>query len=210
MMSRNESRKPDRSSSSSEGGRSLRKLKRRCEDADATTNSAIPVPPLDGEAGTNKSSVWGRRSSKRQPSSTGSFCSVRSRTGPAARDPEHSALIAAAASELEVDARRSQQKRRVHEVPASPTEEPPEDSTTKARLPLAGRLLPGNPVNAGGAPSTSRGTAESSQAFTRGRQPADGIASTQFKGARRLAAAKLPWKRRQRTPESVARKGNCE
>ncbi|KAL1480516.1 hypothetical protein MTO96_034708, partial [Rhipicephalus appendiculatus] len=132
-MRRNESGKPDRSSSSSEEGRSLRKLKRRCEDADATTNSAIPVPPLDGEAGTNKSGVWGRRSSKRHPSSTGSFYSVRSRTAPAARDPEHSALIAAAASELEVDARRSQQKRRVHEVPASPTEEPPEDSTTKAR-----------------------------------------------------------------------------
>ncbi|KAL3248941.1 hypothetical protein MRX96_056273 [Rhipicephalus microplus] len=175
-MRRNESRKPDKSSSSSEGGHSLRKLKQR---GDAATDPAVPVPPLDNKAGSNKSSVYERRSSKRRPSSTGSFCSVRSRIAPVAQDLEHSALIAAAASELEVDARRSLLKRRVREAPGSPTEEPSEDSTTKDRLSKAGALLPDDPAKAGAAPSTSSGTAESSQAATRSQHPPDGIASTQ-------------------------------
>ncbi|KAH8010164.1 hypothetical protein HPB51_025599 [Rhipicephalus microplus] len=206
-MRRNESRKPDKSSSSSEGGHSLRKLKQR---GDAATDPAVPVPPLDNKAGSNKSSVYERRSSKRRPSSTGSFCSVRSRIAPVAQDLEHSALIAAAASELEVDARRSLLKRRVREAPGSPTEEPSEDSTTKDRLSKAGALLPDDPAKAGAAPSTSSGTAESSQAATRSQHPPDGIASTQAEGARSLAAAELPWKRRQRTPESSARKAKDE
>ncbi|KAH6939970.1 hypothetical protein HPB50_023000 [Hyalomma asiaticum] len=139
-MRREQSTRPEGSSSISEGGRPLKMSKRRSDTTQAAAKPATPAAPLDSEpakmAGKD-SDVSRPRSSIHRPSSTASFWSVQSAAGPAAtaaRDPEHSTLVAAAAADLEVDVRRSRKRRRIHEVPASPAEEPPEVSTANSRV----------------------------------------------------------------------------